>query len=425
MRSSTPSAVRGRGLTALLAVVAAWLAAGSVAVAAPDGEDADYARHGRGWNGLRELLELAAEAGVQVNAPARIDLGTLGARDGLLLIYPQAPPPRADLAAFMYEGGRLALADDFGEGVALLEGFQIERTEPPVAGEVRRLRGNRNVLIATPRVRHPLSLDVHALVTNHAQALRHAALDAIFSLDDDERGAVVLAGAVGKGRLVAIGDSSVLINNMLEFSGNRAFARNLLRYLAQDGQLWIAAPATELAGTYGQSRASDPLEGLRAALARLSRVRLPESAIRASTAVIALLLLFGAASGLPRRTSLLRAVALPAPEMLAGFAGRIRFFASPGRDLLVPLLAYKVELEHAIAAALGLNAPIELLQVEARMRASRHPEALVLAVRALLLELASHALPSPRPVPARKFHELVAEGDRILVALRRARDEER
>ena len=133
----------------------------------------------------------------------------------------------------MYEGGRLAIADDFGEGVAARRlphhAQRAGRTD-----DTRRLRGNRNVLIATPSVRHPLALDVLALVTNHPQVLHHDALEAIFSLSTTRASAVVLAGAVGQGRLVAIGDSSVLINNMLEFSGNRAFARNLVRYLARE-----------------------------------------------------------------------------------------------------------------------------------------------------------------------------------------------
>jgi hypothetical protein len=272
------------------------------------------------------------------------------------------------------------------------------------------------VLIATPRVRHPLSLDVLALVTNHPQSLHHAALEPIFALD--ERGtAVVLAGAVGRGRLVAIGDSSVLINNMLEFHGNRAFARNLVRYLAQDGRLWIASPGSELAGAYGGATSTDPLAGLRAGLVRLAQVRLPAAAVQASTAVIALLLLLAAATALPRRASLIRAVSIPARETLAGFAGRVRFFAAGDRDLLQPLLALKREIEHELSAALRIPHPPVPLQVEAALRAAGHPDQLVLSVRALLHELGAHALPAPPAVTARKFHALVAEGDRILAAL--------
>ncbi len=380
----------------------------------------DYALGAHAWNGLAQLLAVAAESGVEVRTPARIDLSALTARDGLLLVYPTAAPPRADLAAFMYEGGRLAIADDFGAGGALLEGFRIDRRAPVSVDEGLRLRGNRNVVIARPRVRHPLSLDVIALVTNHPQALHHDALEAIFSLDE-QRGAIVLAGAVGRGRLVAIGDSSVLINNMLEFNGNRAFARNLVRYLAQGGRLWIAAASTELVGAYGGAAAGDPLAGLRAGLLRLAQVRLPTPALQATTALMALLLLFVAASALPRRSSLVRAVSPPEIETLAGFAGRVRFFARDGSDLLAPLLAFKLELERELTDVLHVPSPPEPLQIEAALRAAGHGEPLVLAVRALLLDLAAYALPAPPAITVRKFHALVAEGDRILAALRPGR----
>jgi hypothetical protein len=383
----------------------------------------DYALHGREWNALTELLAVAAESGIEVRAPARIDLSALSASDGLLLVYPSKQPPRGDLAAFMYEGGRLAVADDFGAGGALLEGFRIERRTPRAGEQVPRLRGNRNVLIATPRVRHALALDVPALVTNHPQTLHHEALEAIFGLDD-QRGAVVLAGAVGRGRLVAVGDSSVLINNMLEFRGNRAFARNLVRYLAPAGRLWIAAGDSELVGAYGGAAAGDPLAGLRAGLARLSQVRLPAAALSAMTALMALMLLLAAASALPRSSSLVRAVSLPEPETLAGFAGRVRFFARDGSDLLAPMLAFKLELERALSEVLRVPSPIEPLRIEAALRAAGHTEPFVRAVRALLLELAAHALPAAPKVTPRKFSALVAEGDRILAALRRADAEE-
>ena len=81
----------------------------------------------------------------------------------------------------MYEGGRVAIADDFGAGQSLLDGFRIERSAA-TGRRALRLRGNRNLLIATPGARHPLALDVRALVTNHPQVLHHGELEAIFSL---------------------------------------------------------------------------------------------------------------------------------------------------------------------------------------------------------------------------------------------------
>jgi hypothetical protein len=282
------------------------------------------------------------------------------------------------------------------------------------------LRGNVNVLIAKAGPPHPLNAGVGALVTNHPQTLRHGELEAIFSLGG-QSDAVVLSGAVGKGRLVAIGDPSALINNMLEFRGNRTFARNLVRYLSQNGRLWIAAPETELTGHYGNVTNSDPLLGLRAGLRRLAQVQLPESAVQLTTLVIAVLLLLGAATALPRRSSYARAVSMPVVENSGGFAGRVRFFMRRDSNLLTPLLVYKDELERRLLTGLALKGEATLRELMEVMRNAGFGPELVDQAGALLNQLRELALaqdqsPAPR-IEATRFHAMVAQGDRILAAV--------
>src|SRR5262249_41011705 len=48
--------------------------------------------------------------------------------------------------------------------------------------------------------------------------------------------ALVVEGRVGKGSFVAIADPSVLINNMLEIDGNRAFAEGLVARTCRPGR---------------------------------------------------------------------------------------------------------------------------------------------------------------------------------------------
>ena len=388
-------------------------------VARADGDD--YLPTNRSWNGLSDLIAVAREAGVDVRTGPRIDLAAVRSSDGLLLVYPLQDPPRADLTAFMLDGGRLAVADDFGAGGQLLAAFQISRDAPAPVRKERRLRGNRNVLVARPRVSHVLVEGVDAVVVNHTQVLRHAQLDAILALDEDA-GAVVLGGAVGKGRLVAIGDPSVLINNMLEFRGNRAFARNLLRYLARDGRLWLATPDTILASRYPGLKGTDPLGAVRAALARLGEVRLPKAALQLCSAVIATMLLGVALSALPRRGTYVRAVSLPAAETVAGLAGRVRYFARPRRNLLGPLLVYKLELEHALVDALGLRGAPSVRDVAGALAQAGVAPAIAMSAELLLreldqLSLAEHSTSSQPAVDASKFRATVAAGDRILAAL--------
>jgi hypothetical protein len=412
--------LRARWFTRLVGVAVCCAAAPTHA------QNGDYLLTNQGWNGLSQFVDAARAAGIEVRAPDRLDLSLLKPQDGMLVVYPDGGLPRADLAAFMSDGGRLAIADDFGAGDTLLAGFGIGRHDPNGVARERRLRGNVNVLIAKPEVRHPLSAGVAALVTNHPQVLHHESLEAIFSLDA-QHSAIVLSGGVGKGRLVALGDPSTLINNMLEFRGNRTFARNLADYLTQHapgerGRLWLLTRATQVVEHYGHAAGADPLGLLRSGLQRIAQVHLSPAALRLTTIALVLMLLFGAATALPRRSSYARAVALPVLETSGGFAGRVRFFERTPHDLSAPSLVYKAEFERRLLQALMLTGEATLSGLEQALRDAGIPREQVSETRALLVELERISLTRDRPdartpVPARKFHAMVAAGDRILAAL--------
>src|SRR5436305_1984052 len=70
--------------------------------------------------------------------------------------------------------------------------------------------------------------------------------------------AAVAAGARGDGRFVALSDPSVLINDMLAFDGNLAFAAKLLDFLApvRPGRIILITGDTALTGE-PKSRADD------------------------------------------------------------------------------------------------------------------------------------------------------------------------
>jgi hypothetical protein len=145
-----------------------------------------------------------------------------------------------------------------------------------------------------------------------------------------------------------------------------------------------------------------------------------------TTFVLAALLLFGAATALPRRSSYARAVALPVLETIAGFAGRVRFFARARHNLGAPLLTYKLEFERRLLDALALAQAPSLHELDAAMQARGFSAKVAADTRALLLELGQIALeqdrpPAPPPIDPAKFHALVAGGDRILAALEQQR----
>jgi hypothetical protein len=290
-----------------------------------------------------------------------------------------------------------------------------------VEGEpVRALRGNPAWPIATPVVAHALTDGVSALVTNHPRVLYHPTLTPVFELSGD-LGAVVLSGAVGGGRLVAIADSSVLINNMLEFEGNRQFARALARFIRGRGptaRLLIADSKTRW--EIGTRSFEKPLAQLASALERLSHPQLPPLAIVVLSGALAGLLLSIAATSLPRRSAYGRRAYLQASETLAGMAGRVSHYAAGDRSLMSPLLTLKAELEQQAADVLRPSTLLqrsELLQglVAAGLRAelARELGQFLHAVDRLQDSSTIHS----KPVSVRQFSELVALGRRILAEL--------
>lgn len=393
-----------------------------LALATPARADDDYDPRGHEWNGLSELVEIAKRAGVSVSTPARLDVGTLDKADAVLLVYPTREPSVEGLTGFLRAGGRVAVADDYGDGRALLAAYHIDRLAPSAEGALH-LRGNDNLLVARPLGGHPLVAGVPALVTNHPMVVAHSELRPVFALAGD-RDAVVIAGAVGEGRLVAIGDPSTLINNMLQFRGNRRFAENLVRYLAagRSGKLVLVTRDTAVVGAFGDPGADRPTHNLRQALAALAHAELPKPALKLLAVVIAAILLLAAATALPRHSPY-GVRALYAREAAAGgFFGRVRFYRERPNDLLQPLLAYKFELEGEIVHRMNLSGRTLLRDLVDSLRTRGVPESDIAALRSLLVELddlrarQDHP-PGPPRVTAAKLRSAIAIGERVLARI--------
>jgi hypothetical protein len=371
------------------------------------------------WNGLSELRTIASSEG-EVLTPARIDVSQLDAGDALLVIHPVAPLPTAELAKFMRKGGRLAVADDFGTGKALFAAFGMG-IHGPARNNPSSLRNNPALLVATPLLGHTLADGVDALVTNHPQVIYHPELTPIFSLAGGH-GAIVLSGAVGKGRLVAISDASVFINNMLELPGNRAFAHNLLRFLRgpNRARLHLAASDTQWVSGFRQMTTGNPLARVSAALAQLAKPRLPALAVIALAVVLATVLLAGAATALPRRSAYARRAYLQNPDVSAGMAGRVQYYASATRNYLAPLLVLKLELEHRLVDHVAAHGQPQREALLRALAALGWSEARVHELAEFMLivdRLQAGSEGTETQVSARRFSELTAMGRRILAEL--------
>jgi hypothetical protein len=218
-----------------------------LALAAPARADSnDYRFDNASWNGTSEFAALLAAAGLRPVMRAELDWGEIGPGDAVVILYPRVDLDPDALRAFVEEGGRLLLGDDFGSAAAALSAFGIERGEPPSA---QSFEGRPHVLYALPAP-HLLTTAVDSVVANHATSLRGGVGHAVLNFAPGQALAIDLP--LGKGHLLALGDPSVLINNMLELAGNHTFARNLAGFLASRGRRVVLV--TQHFAQYGDPR---------------------------------------------------------------------------------------------------------------------------------------------------------------------------
>lgn len=346
---------------------------------------ADFEFGDADWAGTSELLAIARTklGESRVELVAALDYGALQPADGVLILHPESEVEYEEIAAFLRAGGRVAVLDDFGVGDRLLERFDVKRVPAPLR-PAHALRKNPAFAIAVPSVqvvageeqgRHPVVANVEQLVTNHPAALLHPNLTPVLEIPaiGEPSAALAVTGIIEKrGRLFAMSDPSVVINSMLAYPGNRAFAQGLVTYLVEDdtwgkrgGKLYLVANRFKQHGQYGGGSSlsesiSEYLEGLRDLIGDVRRDGLPDL----------LALLFGAAAavGASAWTALLATrtyrrstprYAQGAPLVAqGGVAGRAAVLSAPTTHPALAVLELKAALVEGLALRLGLAPPI-------------------------------------------------------------------
>ncbi len=350
----------------------------------------DYDPQSRTWSGTSELVRIAAEAEVELRPTTTLDWGQLPRGGALLVLHPRNSLGLADVSAFLDDGGRVAWLDDFGASEEFWRWFQF-RSEPVLEG-VPRAPELPELLVARPRMAHPLTVGVDALVTNLPMALAHPRLRPVFDFAGRGQG-LLLVGQIRAGKLVVAGDPSVLINTMMRFPGNRQFAHNLLAFLA-------ARPGGRVTMVYGDVRVRGQWQGrTRARTRRREAVNTLNTAFRSlsdalgSTSVLrpfaALLTLavtcIVAALAWGRRPSERSGPRGPVGAT-AGVTERVAIFSARGANLLLPALVARTLLEGALLRAVGLKPPTDMRAVLDRL-STRLGSAQRDDVRAVLTEL--------------------------------------
>jgi hypothetical protein len=189
--------------------------------------------------------------------------------------------------------------------------------------------------------------------------------------DGAEEPVAPAAGAQGRcGRLFAMGDPSALINLMMRYPGNRAFAARLVEYLVGDdswghrgGNLYVVTNDFTQRGSFGKSGGltgaiEDRLEALERFIAETRRDGLPEPlAVLFSALATAFAAIWAIASATRR-------YARPAPRYArgtplvaqGGLAGRAAVLSAETTHRALAVLELKSALEEAVRQRLDLPA---------------------------------------------------------------------
>jgi hypothetical protein len=351
-----------------------------------------------GWEGTSEFYALAQQelGKARVEVVATIDYQRLTKDDGLVILHPEVELDYNELSAFLRAGGRMAVLDDRGEAAHFLARFQIHRVEAPLH-PAQSLRDNPNLAIAVPAVeqvagqeqnRHPVVAGVDRVVTNHPTALVHPNLTQVLKIPalGEPDATLAVTGIIAKsGRLFAMGDPSVVINEMLRYPGNRAFASGLAKYLVENdagasrgGKLYVVANDFSQKGHFGGTRGalgefSSLSEALSGFATDVAKNGLPGS-LALVLAVLAgggvLIWVVSYSSRLYRRS--IPRYAVPPPLVAqGGLAGRAAVLAAPSTDPVLLMLELRAALSDALCHQLGLvrlSSPEQILLELSRNR---------------------------------------------------------
>jgi hypothetical protein len=191
----------------------------------PQSTGRDFHVSHKGWNGLSDFSMLAQDLGCAVTVKRTLDWDALDGQDVLVVLHPETALDENNALAFLAAGGRMVLADDYGLGAGLLRRMGIIRTDAALPKGTSYYRDGQDLPIAVPVRGTSLGRATQELVANHSSYFS-SSLPATYTFAASA--ALVIEATLGRGRMVALADPSVLINNMLQLPGNRDFAARLV-----------------------------------------------------------------------------------------------------------------------------------------------------------------------------------------------------
>jgi hypothetical protein len=382
--------------------------------------DAEFATRGERWNGLGRFLAIADEESVPMFVTTNLDSHALDPSEAVVLLHVQPSRSLARLSSFVERGGALVIADESDAVDALLERLAFVRFDDAGA-DAASVPDREGLFVAAPLLQHPLVEGVDWLVANVPRPFKHESLAPVVALDEERH--LVAIGKLGRGELVALGDSSLFIDQMLELRGNERFARNMLRMLRDRSRVHVVVgPGRVFGAPPGSSSRSGVVE-VREALSRVASIPTSPSALHfASVIALAGLVIFLA-------SRLVRSHAFQGPRTLVlqgeegGVPGRVSFHRTHSTNLRSPTLVYRRTLYEALSTM--LHAEVNTPELAASgLRARGIEEALAGEARSILARLdeihGGRAGGVGLKVSSRVYRGLVARGERLLTSVEAA-----
>jgi hypothetical protein len=401
----TESRLQGRGAIARallsLITIIAFTIAPSLARATP------FDLSSRDWEGCRDFVEMAtSELGQgRVVATGELDMHALHREDGVVLIHPERSIDPESLAQFMRAGGRVILLDDYGTGESLLTHFGMRRVPSP-KHPAEMLRHNPALPIAEPASAHPVVADVSRVVTNHPTGIAQPDLSPVLKMRSADGPDVLLAiaGAVGQGRLLVVGDPSTVMNSMLRYPGNKSLARGIIHYAVDDdtwgkrgGTLYVLSGAFTQKGSFGSEESSEDslkahLKALSDAFASARREGISNASawLLAATIGLAIVMWIGSRAGRVHKSHAPRYTREIPTLAQGGIAGHAAVLAAPGTSRVLAMLEWKSALEDELCGELKIDAlpPQDVLFAELSRKRLLDAEG-IRSLKELLLRLSS------------------------------------
>lgn len=246
---------------------ALWSAGASAQQPALPGLDAksgarDYAMDNGDWNGLQDFMVLARAQGITLQVHERLDYESMKVDEPWIILYPQRALKASSLSRYIIDGGRVLLADDFGQSDELLARLDLSRLMPTEGALPHQEFVDQNpaLPILRPRGIHPLLKDVEVLVANHPAVLFNVGGPVV---PYSESGGLVYDMNLGKGKVIVMADASLFINHMVLMADNDKLLRNSLAYICQEQpqgcQVHLVVGDFEQVGSFGRDESRNLL----------------------------------------------------------------------------------------------------------------------------------------------------------------------